>query len=516
MDNMGLGVGGKSAGIMPEFYEFEPAVVLDVILDKDHPYFQKNVIDVGNWLPDASGNAPAPDDRDYTWIGRVLIRMVNSQRTIQKEDLIWALPMEGSIVEYPLLNEIVAVTKYMNKYYYTRKIGVFNLPNNNADFNIERTTGGYIDGDIRFGKRGGNREYVDANNPNYTDFKGPLSKTRIKGGPGYEGVLGRYFLYNDRIRQLKRREGDLIIESRFGQSIRFAAYDDDRSKDQGAPDNFDYYRSGISNPYTGQPAGCGNPMILIRNRQRPLTPPGKSSPAIGKLPAVQGTDAEKNVGGHITEDINNDGSSIHITSGATVSPFVTNCYKTLWEAGSFPQLVGDQIVINSDRIIVSSRRGETFHYSKKRYSVITDDQCTIDAHGQIVLTTNTKTVVNSPAIYLGDYDETNEPVLLGQTTVNWLYDLCEWLKLHTHWYKHWHPDAGGAIPNKTQTPIEVAQLTALQQRLALIMSRRVFVVGGGFAPGKNGESIPNGTDPVKVSIPSGNGLPGGWKGKNRR
>ena len=93
----------------------------------------------------------------------------------------------------------------------------------------------------------------------------------------------------------------------------------------------------------------------------------------------------------------------------------------------FPKLMGDQIVINSDRIIISAKKNEMFQYSKKRMSFVTDDEYTVDAHNQIVITTNNKTVLNSPAIYLGEYNQTNEPVLLGQTTVNWLYDFCNWM-----------------------------------------------------------------------------------------
>jgi hypothetical protein len=66
---------------------------------------------------------------------------------------------------------------------------------------------------------------------------------------------------------------------------------------------------------------------------------------------------------------------------------------------------------------------------------------------------------------------------LGQTTLDWLYDLCEWLKEHTHWYNHSHPDAGGAEPNQTQKPVQIKQLEALQARLEPLLSRRVFVTG---------------------------------------
>ena len=100
----------------------------------------------------------------------------------------------------------------------------------------------------------------------------------------------------------------MIFESRFGQSIRFASYDDNRDNDKGYNSDFsgytDYKGNGITNPYSKTEAGGGNPMIIIRNRQRPLN---------------SSIEEEKNVGGYMLEDINNDGSSIHLTSGVTLS-----------------------------------------------------------------------------------------------------------------------------------------------------------------------------------------------------
>jgi hypothetical protein len=155
----------------------------------------------------------------------------------------------------------------------------------------------------------------------------------------------------------------------------------------------------------------------------------------------------------------------------------------------YPTLDGEQIIIQSDRLIFSSRYGEQFHYSKKRYGIVTDSEFTVDAHDQIVLTTHVKTVINSPAIYLGEYDQTGEPALLGQTTINWLYELCNWLLEHTHWYKHSHEDAGKESPSTTQIPVEIQRLTILRDNLQALLSRRVFITGGGYAPGQDGVEI---------------------------
>ncbi len=506
--------------ISDEFYEIEPAIVLDVILDKGHEILSKNsyTLNPDQWPVDINGNKPLKTDLDYTWVGRILVRLLYSQIGMEKEDLIWAMPLESNISEYPLVNELVGVVFYLGQYFYTRKINTFNTPNSNADFNLELQAGGFrvSSSDIVQG----NREFINLPTDPRFPYKGPPTKLNYLGSVGYKGVLGRYFFYNNKIRCLRRREGDLIFESRFGQSIRFATYDDIRDNDKGYnslfPGYSDYMGTGILNPSSSKETGGGNPMLLIRNRQRPIV----------------NIDDEKNVGGYMLEDVNNDGSSIHLTSGVTLSAFQTTCYKTMWGDKSeeqsgfngqttfkYPQLNDDQIVINSNRIIISAKKNETFQYSKKRISIVTDSEYTLDANDQIVINTNNKTVINSPAIYLGEYNQTNEPVLLGQTTVNWLYELCDWLISHTHWYKHVHPDAqGGNVgqpdPLQTQSSVQIQSLVSLREQLNLLLSRRVFVVGGGFAPGKNGGTVKNGTPPVSISIPSGEGVPGGFYGVN--
>lgn len=512
LDSFGLAtshtVGGESKG---EFYELELGLVLDIVLDDKHPIFKSPEkthcqIDVNRWPVDLENNPPKKEDIDYSWIGRALVRPVVSERTTQKDQLLWAYPLENNISEYPLINETVVLETHGGQLYYTRKVNYHNWTNNNLDFSSNQSSDG----------RGNTEMY--SSEPYKGRIESNTSHTRTLS---FKGYAGKYYCSNNRIRAIKRWEGDLAIESRHGQSIHMTAYDKKRENDIGDR-KYPDYKDG------------GNPMILIRNRQRPILKAG----AVKKLehspnPAtITGTIVEKNVGGFIEENINHDGSSIHITSGQTISEWVTTCYKRMFsdqkgeEVGAFkgkskfqyPILNGDQIVIQSDRLVLSSRYNETFHYSKKRYAVVTDNEYTVDAQDQIVLTTNQKTVINSPAIYLGEYDMTNEPVLLGQTTVNWLYELCNWLLAHCHKHDHGHVDAGAPSPRTTQVPIDphIASLIALRDKLHTLLSRRVFVTGGGLAPGQNGASIPEGTEPVKISVGSGAGVPGGWKGANYR
>ena len=513
---------------LSEALQFEPAIVLDVILDDSHPIFKTKInINPSEW-PDAANDKPADQtDKDYTWIGRILVRPFSSHKTVEKEKLPWALPLENTgISEYPLVNEVVLVANYLGKIYYTRKINIKGFPNNDADPTYEQ----------RVGLNKGNREIK--NNPTDIDvlYKGPISYLTAKQYKNTSNVtvLGRYFKSNGKIRTVKRFEGDTVIESRHGQSIRFSAYDEIRDNDIGDVKYTDYYnKDGDTNPVSNKLAGFGNPMILIRNRQKNISKPN---------PTVN----EKNTGGYVSEDINEDGSSIHITSGLTESKFKSSCAKKIFQDPSLskeevaafspagctkfrpPILTGDQIVINSDRIIVNSRNGETIHYSKKRYGIVTDNEYTLDSQGQIVMTTNTKTVINSPAIYLGQYDHTNEPALLGQTTVDFLYDLADLILDHVHWQYHEHitsatntpADQSGQLadyPTQLTTQIATPQekLKAWRDSLDKILSKRVFLTGGGYAPGRNGGSIEGGSPPTEINVFDGSGVPGGYNGKTR-
>ncbi len=476
-----FGLGGTiSGGMTGEFYEIEPAIVLDIILDKNHPFLKtaKNLevtVDADRWPGDLQNKKASYNDIDYSWVGRALVRMQVSDATTDKEKLIWAYPIESGVTEYPLINEIVMVIRYRNKYFYSRRLNLRNLPNEGVDFAVNKTISGKD-----------NTELYST-----SLYSGRQSQTSFDGSIGYKGVAGKYYKINNKIRRIKRYEGDLVMESRFGQCIRFGAYDSTRDNDKGDPKNTDYADWG------------GNPMIVIRNRQRKLLKKGETlSLANSPNPAtITGTEEEKNAGGYIEPDINHDGSTIAITTGQTISKWVTTCYKKMFGTGeevvafngttnfTYPVLKGDQIIIQSDRLVLSSRYAETFHYAKKRYAVVTDAEYTVDAHDQIVMTTHKKTVLNSPAIYLGEYDTTGEPVLLGQTAVAWLYALCNWLLEHTHWYKHSHVDAGKESPSQTQLPVQIEKLKQLRDSLHTLLSRRVFVVGGGYAPGSDGAKI---------------------------
>jgi len=262
-----------------QFYELEPAVVLDVIRDEKHPIFSDKElcpkVKSDEW-PNGYNNE---GDIDYSWIGRIKARGIFSQNKSPMVELSWILPLETGVKEYPLVNENVVIVKYINNIYYTRRINSRNFLNNSADFRTEP-------------RYGAGNKLSPKNCPNLKGAKNPSVISSASNEFGQ--YLGKYFKANNKIRPLRHFEGDTIIESRIGNSIRFSCYEDNPSIDAGTS-------KGNGEDYSGN---LGNPMILIRNRPCPK----------------KGN--EKIYSHTVLEDINLDGSSIHITSGKTVSKFV--------------------------------------------------------------------------------------------------------------------------------------------------------------------------------------------------
>ena len=101
---------------------------------------------------------------------------------------------------------------------------------------------------------------------------------------------GKYFTQKEIIRRLKPYEGDITLEGRFGNSIRFGSTTD-LSKVEGGND-------------WSQEGNVGDPITIIRNGQR------------NDLPF------DSNNSEHITENINSDDSSIYLCSNQQINNFI--------------------------------------------------------------------------------------------------------------------------------------------------------------------------------------------------
>jgi hypothetical protein len=217
--------------------------------------------------------------------------------------------------------------------------------------------------------------------------------------------IGKYFK-EQQVNPLKLYEGDKIIQSRFGQSIRFSGYNNGEGEERKFA-----------------------PTIILRNRQ--------NSESLSKL--KKGSQTE--------EDVNKDGTIIAITSGdyklnfqpgiiddGGSSNFETK--PTHFEAYPSELKDSDQLLVNSERIILSAKSKEMIFYSKGNYGFISDGKMSIDNgkagadldfNGDVRITTNdnnTYILGGKGQIYLNTESDT-EPLVRGQTLQGLLEELID-------------------------------------------------------------------------------------------
>jgi hypothetical protein len=180
-----------------------------------------------------------------------------------------AYPIFTAIRQYPLISEIVLIMpgpdSDMNDdierqgMYYFPPYSLWNSVNHNAFPNLS--------------------EYADYVNTQYETIQ-VENKTLDTDNIG-KLPLGYMFSENTNVRNLRPFEGDTIIESRFGQSIRFGSTNITKNM----------------NTWSSQ-GQLGKPITIIRNGQGPQSSPDYFEPTV--------------------ENINRDNSTIWMTSGQTI------------------------------------------------------------------------------------------------------------------------------------------------------------------------------------------------------
>ena len=248
---------------------------------------------------------------------------------------------------------------------------------------------------------------------------------------------------NEKIKFLQPKEGDSIISGRVGNTIRFSEFfltEDDKTS---------------------------SPGIYIRNKQNPEL----DSKLIGEL---------------VTEDINKDGSSIYMTSGKIKVPFKETIKKSKVAFKDFPssdKLKGDQLFVNSDRVILSSKSSEFIIFGKGNTGIITDGRFTIDSDkdtyiqsNQIITIESDKNIIlntkGTGNIYLGEEGIEGsagapvQPMVLGGELIKILEDLISEITKSIY--------AGSCGPS-TLSSANVRALNSIKSNLREILSGRNFL-----------------------------------------
>lgn len=291
------------------------ALVVDVILDHTHPLYSR--VDGYN-------------------VGAIKVRIFNVNQTLDEELLPWADPIDFTIAEMPLIGELVTLFKIRGNFFYSKKVPLAHRLQEDGMLKLNDA----------LNKRGTSTLSSAASSGQETSID--------------KHKFGEYFKPDSRVRQLKHFEGDVVMQGRMGNSIRFGSSKMDPSSKGLAPN------------------------VIIR--------------------AGQGKDIEKtdvsidSIFGLILEDINKDASSIWVTSDQVI-PFE----PTTTKAGSFMRSVANppqkfdkaQIILNSDRIILNSKKSHLMFFSNEGVHINSFKDTTIDTDSNIIFTANVDITSNA-------------------------------------------------------------------------------------------------------------------------
>ena len=249
---------------------------------------------------------------------------------------------------------------------------------------------------------------------------------------------------NEKIKFLKPKHGDTIISGRVGNTIRFSEFfltPDDKTPSSG---------------------------IFIRNKQNPAL----DSKPIGTL---------------VEEDINLDGTSVYITSGKIKTKFKETTKKQKVGFKEYPtseKLDGDQLTVNSDRIILSAKAKEFIIFGKSNTGIITDGRFSVDAEKEVYIQSNEDVVFDSTKniviksngtgnIYLGEKGKgastagaAIQNMVMGGELIKVLGDLIDEITKQVY---------GTPCGPTAVGPVNAAAFKAIKGNLKKILSARNFL-----------------------------------------
>jgi hypothetical protein len=375
--------------------------VLSIVLDETHPRY----LELGG--PKAIGAIEYVDVKGTS---------IDYSTAVKNQKYTVAYPLDPSSKKYPLINEIVFLTTQPSKtiqskttafnIYYVSIVNLWNHPHHNA---IPYSAG----------------SNTVENSKNYQATSvGSVNKLTDSTGTI---KLGDYFRERQDINPLKPFEGDFILEGRFSNTIRLGS-------------------TGGTSPWstTGEQ---GNPIMILRNGQ------GNKYTNSWEL---------------ITEDINTDASSIYLTTNQKIEirPSSTNDYYSYTDK---PQAVdsftGNQIILNSGRLILNSKSDHILLTSAKTINLNAEEGVHFDTTQDVVIQSG-KTLIGSKSA--------DEPLLLGNITVIQLEEILLILK-ELLLAASTATNAGGPLPTLNSKALELLTRANLIN-LELTKSKRNFTI----------------------------------------
>jgi hypothetical protein len=355
------------------------------------------------------------------WNAIGVVEYVDVNNPIDLNNLPTARPLQSNVKKFPLVNEIVYIMSFPSTEiniitsntsdYYIDVVSLWNHPHHNAypsDPNALPSTQ--------------QKDYIETQ----------VGNVRRITDQSTEIFLGKTFKERSNIHPILPFEGDILNEGRWGNSIRLGStvFND------------------VNNWSTT--GSEGDPIVIIRNGQGIQTEEGW-------IPTV--------------EDINNDESSIYLTSTQKV-PIKASSTNYLSYKVNPPQTpsqyAGKQIILNSGRLTFNTTEDHILLSSKQSINLNALTECTVDSP---------TVIIQSNKMYLGSKNA-SEPLLLGNRTVdvlnNIINNLNSFLQICSVLIS--------TPPGTPLTPLNVAatqfsqQLTLIQSNLEKLKSNSNFTV----------------------------------------
>jgi hypothetical protein len=342
----------------------------------------------------------------------------------------YAFPFDKNNLTFPIEGETVLIIQNENEFFWL-PYTVTQYPNYREDYKTsEKSKERSVENSANTTKSQNYNEVKSTGTPNTEKAKQGSEKTTYK--------------INEKIKFLNPKSGDTILSGRVGNTIRFSEF------------------------HLTEDGKTSSPSIIIRNKQNPEL----DSKKIGEL---------------VDEDINKDGTSVYLTSGKIKVPFVENIKKEKIGFKSYPNskdLSGDQLFVNSDRIILSAKASEFIIFGKGNTGVITDGRYSVDATKEIYLHTENNLTLHSKGanqiflnsdngnIYLGKNTGSGgagasvQKLVLGGELVKLLGDLIDEISKQVY-----ATPTGPTSPG----PTNVAAFKAIKGKLNTLLSSKNFV-----------------------------------------
>ena len=293
-------------------------------------------------------------DTDVRFLGAIEYRR---ESFINKED--YAFPFDKNNITYPLIGETVLILNIGNSHYWL-PYSATQYPNFRESLLVSEVG---REKNISTGNS-------ESKNKNYTETK--TGSTGQTGTPKKSDE--KRYKVNEKIKFLKPRSGDTIISGRVGNTIRFSEF------------------------FLTEDGKTSSPGIFIRNKQNPQLDNSK-------------------IGTTIDEDINSDGTSVYFTSNKIKVPFKENINKTKVAFKDYPnseKLTGNQLFVNSDRVILSAKASEFIIFGKGNTGVITDGNYSIDAEREVYIHNRQNITIHSEGANQIFINSGNGKIFLGK------------------------------------------------------------------------------------------------------